>query len=75
MKEPVDLPGQFAIFSLMSARFAMAPIVVATDTHLQHPAHGTHWIQLRMLLNKGITQLWLREKMASAFFIVDLKIK
>lgn len=71
MKETVDLAGQLAIFSLMGAGFAVAPIVIPADADLEDPAHGTHRIQLRMLCDEWITQSWLREKMDKAFFKIS----
>src|SRR5690242_7552173 len=69
MKEAVDLPGSFAIFSLVCAGFTASPVVIPAHAHLQDPAHGTHRIEFRVLLNKGVAQSWLREKMASAFLL------
>jgi hypothetical protein len=44
VKEPVDLFGQFAIFSLMCTGFTLSPVVIPTNAHLKHPAHRTHGI-------------------------------
>ena len=68
MKETVDLSGQFAIFSLMCARFAVSPVVIPTHTDFQNPAHRAHRILASMLCNERIAQSGLREKMAKAFF-------
>jgi hypothetical protein len=66
IKETMDLPGDFAIFSLVSAGFPPSPLIIATDADAKHAAHGAYWIELGMLGNERITQSWLREKMASA---------
>src|SRR5260370_42200722 len=62
----MNLPGQFAIFPLVSAWFPLAAVVIATDAHPKHAAHPAHRILLAQLCHQGITQSWLREKMASA---------
>jgi hypothetical protein len=66
VKNPMDVFGQLAIFSLVCAGFPLVPVVIATDTDPEYPAHRRHRILLAMLSNKGVTQFWMREKMASA---------
>jgi hypothetical protein len=68
MKEAMDLAGQFAIFSGVRAGLAGSPVIAAASTDFQDPTHGAHGILPGILGRKRITQGWLREKMAKAFF-------
>jgi len=53
-KDAMDLCGKFAIFSLVSAGWASAPVIIATDTDAQHATHGTDRIELSVVGNEGI---------------------
>jgi len=66
MKNARDLLRNLAIFSFMAAGFTPSPIIVAADADTEHSTHPADRILLRILGNKRITKLWVREKMASA---------
>lgn len=68
VKDPVDLFGQVAIFSLVGTRFSGAPLIIPTDTDSKRSAQRADRILLAVLGDEWITQSWLREKMAKAFF-------
>lgn len=68
VKDARDLFGQFAIFPLVGAGLVLTPFIVAAHTHSQRSAQCRDRILLAVLGNERITQGWLREKVAKAFF-------
>jgi hypothetical protein len=66
-KDLRDLFGNLAIFSRVSAGSTPMPVRGAADTDPEHPTHRAHRKLTCVLGKKRIAQLWVREKMASAF--------
>ena len=68
VKDAMDLSGEFAIFSLMGARLALAPFIIPTHAHSQCAAQRRDRILLAVLGKEHITQDYWRQKMAKAVF-------
>ena len=71
MKDAMNPLGPLAIFPRLRAGFSHAPFIVATDTDSKGSTPRRDGILLTGLSTERVTQGWLREKMAKAFFRIS----